>query len=230
MEKSNKLYKNIGIHVINSIFTVEKGNVKVLLVKRTNEPYKGMWALPSGALYNNELLESGSLRELNEKTGINNIDLIYSDIFDRIDRSEIMRMIGVSYIGVIDTKKALLNKETSKTSNADWFLINEIPSLAYDHNEIIKSTLNNLKSLILGTNILKGFFPNEFTIPELQKVYEAILNKKFDRRNFRKKLINLDLIKDTNKEVKFEGKRPAKLYKFNERIKNKNILLKYIFK
>ena len=95
MEITNKLYKNIGVHVISTLFTVDKGVIKVLLVKRTNEPYKDFWALPSGALYNNELLVTGAKRELKEKTGLVNIDLEFGTIFDALDRSKLLRMIGI---------------------------------------------------------------------------------------------------------------------------------------
>lgn len=223
MEVKNKLYQNIGIHVISSIFTVENGNIKVLLIKRTNEPFNGYWALPSGALYNNELLEIGAKRELFEKTGIKNINLKMIGLFDKINRSELMRMIGVSYLGVIDNKRVEIEKITQKTSNADFFKINEIPNLAYDHNEIIKKSLENLKVEITNSNILKNLFPDEFTLPELQKIYEAILDIKLDRRNFRKKLLSLNIIEDINQTKKFEGKKPAKLYKFKDKIENKNV-------
>lgn len=223
MEVKNKLYQNIGIHVISSIFTVENGDVKVLLVKRTNEPFNGYWALPSGALYNNELLEVGAKRELKEKTGIKNIDLDMIGIFDKVKRSDLMRMIGISYLGVIDNKRVQIEKITQKTSNADFFLINGIPTLAYDHNEIIENALEVLKSKITNSNILKNLFPEEFTLPELQKVYEAIIGSKFDRRNFRKRLLSLDLIEDTNQTRKFEGKKPAKLYRFKDRVEIKNV-------
>ena len=85
-------------------------------------------------------------------------------------------------------------------------------------------SLEKLKKSIVNSNILKTLFPNGFTIPEIQKTYEAILNKSFDRRNFRRKLLSLGLIYDTNKEINFEGKKPAKLYKFKEEISNKNVL------
>ncbi len=223
MEVKNKLYQNIGVHVISSIFTVESGNIKVLLIKRTNEPFNGYWALPSGALYNNELLEVGAKRELFEKTGIKNINLKMIGLFDKINRSELMRMIGVSYLGVIDNKRVEIEKITQKTSNADFFKINEIPDLAYDHNEIIQKSLEVLKTKIINSNILKSLFPGEFTLPEVQKVYEAILEKKLDRRNFRKKLLSLNIIEDINQTKKFEGKKPAKLYKFKDKIENKNV-------
>ncbi len=223
MEIKNPMYKNIGIHVITTLFTVERGVIKVLLVKRTNNPFKGLWALPSGALYNNELLITGASRELYEKTGIKNIDLEFTGLFDDINRSNLKRMIGISFIGVIDSNKVNLLKNTLKTDNADWVSINKIPNLAYDHNIIINKSLEELKSKILSTNILKTLFPQEFTMPEIQKVYEAILNKKFDRRNFRKKLLSLNIIDDTNKEIKFEGRKPAKVYIFKNNIDNKNI-------
>lgn len=223
MEKNNPLYKNQGMHVISSVFTVDKGEVKILLIKRTNEPYKGYWALPSGALYNNELMKSGAGRELKEKTGLNNINLEFVSMFDDIKRSELMRMFGASFIGIVDSSKIDLTVETSKTSNADWFKIDSIPSLAYDHNEIIVESLEVLKEKIVSSNILKSLFPKGFTMPELQKVYETILNKTFDRRNFRKKIISLNLIEDTNKKVIFEGRKPAKLYRFKDKVKNKNV-------
>lgn len=223
MKKNNPLYKNQGIHVISSIFTVNKGEVKILLINRTNKPYKGYWALPSGALYNNELLKDGAERELKEKTGLTNVDLEFISIFDGLKRSKIMRMFGASFIGIVDSSKINIINKTSKTSNADWFKIDTIPNLAYDHNEIILKSLEALKEKIVSTNILKSLFPDGFTMPELQKVYETILNKSFDRRNFRKKLISLDLIEDTNKKVIFEGKKPAKLYKFKDKIVNKNV-------
>ena len=123
-------------------------------------------------------------------------------------------MVAVGYIGVIDREKISLIKETLKTSNADWFNIECIPTLAYDHNEILNDAVNKLKEKIYEKDFLKDLFPSEFTLPELQKVYETILGEKLDRRNFRKKLLNLDLIEDTLKEKKFDGNKPAKLYKF----------------
>ena len=223
MEVHNPLYKEQGIHVITSIFTVEKGITKVLLIKRKNNPYKDMWALVGGALYNNEDLIDGVRREIFEKTGINNIDIYFSNVFGKVDRSPVMRMVATSFIGVIDSEQVSIFKETLKTSNSDWFPIDNIPDLAYDHNEILKDALECLKAKIVSTDILKALFPKGFTIPEVQKTYEAILNKEFDRRNFRKKLLSAGLIVDTNKTRLFEGKKPAKLYKFKNNIKSKNV-------
>ena len=132
MELKNPLYKDIGIHVICSLFTVDKGIVKVLLIKRKKEPFNNMWALVGGALYNNETLEDGIRREIFEKTGLKNINLYFSNIDDVVDRSPLKRMIAINYIGVIDKDNAIL-KHTEKTSDADWFSLDIIPDLAYNH-------------------------------------------------------------------------------------------------
>ena len=220
----NPLYKNIGIHVVNSIFTVDKGVMKVLLIQRTNTPYYGYWALPGGGLYNNELVVDGAKRELREKTGVTDVDLKMYKIFDRVDRSPLKRMIAIAFIGVVDVNKARLIKETNKTSASDWFDIKNIPELAYDYNEILEGAIDELKSLIQSTDILKSLFPEEFTLPELQQVFESILNTSFDRRNFRKKMLNSNYIIDTNKTINYKGKKPAKLYVLNKNISNKSIL------
>ena len=223
MEVYNSLYKNQGVHLIISIFTVDNGVTKVLLVKRKNEPYKGSWALVGGALYNNEDLLDGMKREIFEKTGIKNIDIYFSNIFGKVDRSPVMRMVATSFIGVLDHEKVSILTETLNTSNADWFSIDNIPSLAYDHNEILNDGLKFLKEKIVSTDILKALFPNGFTLPEIQKTYESILGTTFDRRNFRKKLLSMDLIVDTGKTKIFEGTKPAKIYKFNEKCAIKNV-------
>ena len=126
-----------------------------------------------------------------------------------------MRMVGISYLGVVDIDKVNVLRKTRKTDNANWFPITEIPNLAYDHNEILDDAIIHLKELIMRTNILKSLFPNYFTLPELKKVYESILGINLDRRNFRKKLLNEGLIVETNKTIKRGNSKPSKLYKFS---------------
>ena len=223
MDVRNKLYKNQGIHVITALFTIEQGIIKVLLIKRKNEPFLGDWVLTGGALFNNEDLETGALRELEEKTGITGVEIKQFKAFGKVDRSPVMRMVAVGFIGIIDSKRVNLLRETKNTSNADWFPIDKIPPLGFDHEEILHDALLELRKQIVKSNILKSLFPDGVTMPELQKTYEAILDKKFDRRNFRKKILNLDLIEDTNKSDKFEGNKPAKVYKFKDVIQDKDI-------
>ncbi len=223
MEVKNKLYKGQGIHVITALFTVEQGITKVLLIKRKNEPFLGDWVLTGGALYNNEDLEDGALREIKEKTGITEVKINQFKAFGKVNRSPVMRMVAIGFIGILDSKRVNLLRETKNTSNADWFPIDKIPPLGYDHEEILHDAILELRKQIVKTNILKSLFPDGVTMPELQKTYEAILDKKFDRRNFRKKILNLDLIEDTNRSDKFEGNKPAKVYKFKDKIVDKDI-------
>lgn len=223
MEIKNPLYKNIGAHVISSIFTIDKGKIKVLLIKRNNEPFKDKWALVGGAMYNNELIENAALRELKEKTNIDNIELTFVGVEDSLDRSPLQRMFAFNFIGLVDIEKVNLLKETTKTNDADWFSIDNIPSLAYDHNKVLSQSIEKLKEMIISSNILKKLYPNGFTIPEIHKVYESILGVEIDRRNFRKKLISQNIIIDTNETINFEGKKPAKKYKFNDEIQNKKL-------
>lgn len=223
MEVNNPLYKNQGVHVINAIFTVDRGVTKVLLIKRLNEPYKDFWALVGGALYNNEMLDDAVKREVFIKTGLNIDNSFLFDIFSDINRSPLMRMIAIGYISVVDASKIDVVKRTLKTSDASWMNIDDIPPLAYDHNLILEKAIEYLKLKIVSTNILSGIYPEGFTLPEIQKTYEAIFNKNFDRRNFRKKLLGLNLIYDTNTYRKFNGKKPAKVYKFIDDCVDKNI-------
>lgn len=213
MEITNELYKNQGIHVICCIFTIEKGKIKVLLIKRKNNPYNDMWALVGGALYNNEELECGLKREIKEKTGIEEIKFVQSGVFSDPSRSPLMRMVAISYVGILDFSKIEYLKNTLKTSDAQLFNIDNIPSLAYDHNCILTKGIKTLKENILSSDILNSFFPNGFTLPELQMVYEAILEKQIDKRNFRKKVISSNMIIETGEFIKFNGKKPAMIYK-----------------
>ena len=223
MDVKNKLYKDQGIHVIVSLFTVEQGITKVLLIKRKNEPFAGDWVLTGGALYNNEDLEVGAIRELKEKTGIENVSIKQFKSFGKVDRSPVMRMVAVAFIGIIDSKRVNVLRETRNTSNADWFPIDKIPPLGFDHEEILHDALLQLQKDIVKSNILRSLFPEGVTLPELQMTYEAILNKKFDRRNFRKRILSLDLLEDTNRLGKFGGNKPAKIYEFKKIIVDKDI-------
>ena len=216
MELKNPKYQNQGIHVIASIFTVDKGDVKVLLIKRKNEPYKDYWGLVGGALYNDEALFDGLNREIYDKTGLKNIDLRQCSVYDEIKSTPKFRMVAISYVGLIDHTKYSILKDTLKTSNADWFKLNEIPDLAYEHNEIIKQTIEYLKKQIFNTDLLKVIYPDGFTIPELQKITESIINKSLDRRNFRKKILSFKFIYDTGRERVVSGNKPAKIYNFKE--------------
>ena len=105
-------------------------------------------------------------------------------------------------------------KNTLKTSDCDWYPIDNIPTLAYDHNIILNEAIDVLKKRLNETDLLSNLYPNGFTMPEIQKIYESILDVKFDRRNFRKQLLNKGIIEDVHKNTVYNGKKPAKMYKF----------------
>ncbi len=208
----NPLYKNQGIHANLVLFTFDNDKLKVLLIKRTNEPFNNMWALPGGAVYNNETIDEAIKRELKEKTAITNVEFELFNVFSKIDRAPDMRMIGVGYFAIIDKSAVSFIKQTQKTQDAKWFDIDEVPNLAYDHNEMIDDAKQFLKSKIWQKGILKKLFPQGVTIPELYKLYTIVLGEGLDRRNFRKKLLLGEIISYSNKVVKNKGAKPSKLY------------------
>lgn len=225
MKVDNKLYKNQGIHVISSIFTIENGITKVLLIKRKNEPYKDKWALVGGALYNNETIIEGIEREILEKTGLKDVSLYQYGVFDEIGKTPSidMRMIAIGYLGLIDSSKVDIIKESTKTKDYHWVDISLVPDLAFTHNDMLNAAIEKLKELIINSDILKVLLPKEFTMPELQKVFEGILSKTYDRRNFRKKILSLGIVDDINKEISINGNKPSKLYKFKEKLEKKRL-------
>lgn len=217
MQTNNPRYKNQGVHTIVSLLTVENKKFKVLLIKRKNNPFNNYWALLGGALYNDESLESSVIREIKEKSGIENINPLMFKLFSDPNRAKEtgFRMLGVGYVALIDASAITFIKETIKTSDVAWFDIDDVPELAYDHNEVLMDSIKYLKSQIFKPQILKMLFPNTVTIPELISVFETILEEKQDRRNFRKKLLQENILIDCNCETQGEGNKPCKVYKIN---------------
>lgn len=202
-----------------NIFTVEKGKLKILLERKKEDPYKGYWILPNETLKKDTTLEVTIESILNRTINTSKIYTEQNYTFSGIDRYPGNRIISTSYIGLVDNKKVKLNQE----SELNWFNLNELPKIGYDHKEIIDSSKELLKTKLVNTTILKNLFPSEFTLPELQSVFESIMNKNLDRRNFRKKFLNLNLIEETGNNSVGGSGRPAKLYKFKENIKDVNL-------
>ncbi|MBQ4558328.1 MAG: NUDIX hydrolase [Clostridia bacterium] len=214
MNVNDSRYDNQGLHVVLALFTVDKGRFKVLLIKRKNEPFKNKWILVGGCAYNTETGEEAMARELKEKTTLQNINFEMFNVFTNPNRSPLKRMIAIGYIGVSDASIIQNFKQTEKASDADWFEIDRIPELGYDHKEILTEAIVTLKNKIFTSNIMKRLYPGNFTLPELQTTYETILGMKLDRRNFRKKLLSSNIIEETNQTIKNEKIKTTKLYKF----------------
>lgn len=213
-------YKNI-IESLVSIFTIENGEVKMFLLRKQAEPYKGYWILPSDILTIRETLEENVNNLIEDKLGIKNMHIEQCRIFSDPNRDADERIVGCSFIGLIDNVSVKLHKRDDVV--AEWFPINSIPKLGYDHSLIAEETIKYLRKRIVNSNLLKILFPSDFTFPELQKVYEQILDKPLDRRNFRKKFVNLGLIEDTNQKTEVHNGRPAKLYRFKDELREINL-------
>jgi 8-oxo-dGTP diphosphatase len=129
----------------------------------------------------------------------------------------------VSYLALIDSKTLEIKKEDRPDLELQWFNIDDIPKMGYDHEIIVKDSIKLLSKKLLNSKVLKNLFPSDFTLPEIQKVYEQILGRELDRRNFRKKFINLGLVTDTgDKNIGGNG-RPGKLYRFNEDLRERDL-------
>lgn len=216
MNDEFKHYYN-KIEVLVNVFTVDKGILKVLLLRKDDEPYQGYWMLPNGLLYENETIESCANDIVFEMTGLKNVDVRQSNVYSDIDRIPGNRIIADSLVGLVDSTTVKLENKNSYFE-CNWFDISSIPKTVFDHNKIINDSVEYLKDRMLNSNVLKGLYPSDFTLPEIQKLYEQILGKKLDRRNFRKKILNLGLIEPTgDKNIGFNG-RPAILYKFKDNI------------
>lgn len=212
---------NLSVETVISLFTVENGKIKILLEKKKEEPYKGYWALPNKKIEEHESLEEANMKIL-EKYNLQQMNVEQQHIFSDINRNPNNRVIAISNIGIIDSKTIEIKHEAIETDE-NWFSINELPKLAFDHNDIISDSFETFKLKLGMTSNLKKLYPSDFTLPELLETYRAILNKKIDRRNFRKKFVLLDLIEETGYKCTGTNGRPAKLYKFKEKIQDINL-------
>lgn len=211
------------LETLIGIFTVDKGKIKILLMHKKNDPYKGYWILPGAMVSNSETLEDNITNVVYDKLGLPTLYIEQCYTFSNLDRDPEDRIIATTFIGLINNITLKLKKEDRDGVELEWFDIDSIPKTGYDHDKIIHKLLDYFKRKIINSNILKILFPSDFTLPELQRVYEQILNVKLDRRNFRKKLINLGYIVDTGDVNEGYTGRPAKLYRFKEDLEEKNL-------
>lgn len=215
-----KSYYNI-IETLVGILCVDKGVLKVLLKKKQNTPYKGYWILPGGFLTNEETLEENVTKVIETSTNIKGIPFEQCHLFSHLNRDSEDRILASTFLAFTTKELAV-----TKISNIEygWFDLNKLPKLGYDHNIILQKISDvvraNVKNNTNGT--IYKLFPNDFTIPELQVFFEYLLNKKLDRRNFRKKLILQDIIEDTGFKTLGSAGRPGKLYRFKQKGEIKN--------
>lgn len=203
------------IEVLVNLFTVDKGKLNILLFRRDEEPFKGYWMLPSNLLMVSETIEECAKDTINEMAGLSDIYLKQCNVFSKVDRLPNDRIIANSLIGLIDNQTLLLKKQSRNYESA-WFPINALPKMVYDHGDILKDSIMFLRKQLTNVELLKKLFPSDFTMPELQNLFEEILGKELDRRNFRKKVVNMGILEDTGDKNNIKTGRPAKLYRFKD--------------
>jgi 8-oxo-dGTP diphosphatase len=197
------------------IFTLRDQELKILLVKRRCEPFKGDWALPGGFVHGDESLDEGAKRELEEETGVRDVYLEQLYTYGEPDRDPRERVITVAYFALIASDKIEI-RAASDAEAVAWFGMNEIPKLAFDHSTIIKTAHQRLVAKLDYSTIAFQFMAEEFTLSELQEVYESILQSEVDKRNFRKWVLALERIEETGEMKRSGPHRPAKLYRIKE--------------
>ena len=197
------------------LFTIQGGTLKVLLVKRERAPYRGAWALPGGLVGHDESVDSAALRELQEETNIGNIYLEQLYTFGEPNRDPRGRIITVAYYALVNWQQFQL-KARQRVTEASWFPVKRLPALAFDHQRIVDYALERLRNKINYTTVSFQLLPRQFTLTELQSAYEVILSQRLDKRNFRRKMLQLGILKGM-REFKANGRqRPARLYTFTE--------------
>ncbi|MES9872918.1 MAG: NUDIX domain-containing protein [Candidatus Sedimenticola sp. PURPLELP] len=194
------------------VFTIREQRLQLLLVKRGSEPFKGHWALPGGFVDIDEDLEACAKRELQEETGVSGVYLEQLYTFGKPDRDPRERVISIAYYALVASEKLEL-RAASDATDAAWFPLEQLPELAFDHNRVIEIAHERLVSKLGYSTIAFQFMPEQFTLSELQRVYEILRNEPLDKRNFRKWISTLDQIEETGEQRRTGNHRPAKVYR-----------------
>jgi len=196
-------------------FRLIDGELSVLLGKTAPESsFPGKWALIGGLVLNDETADCSATRHLRDKAGIDDIYKEQLYTFSALDRDPRGRVVSVAYV-------ALTNSDVQDRSKArvetKWCPVSSLPKLAYDHDEIVRVAIERLRSRLEYTTVVQFLLPDQFTLSDLQKAYEAIIGKEVDKRNFRKKILAAEVLKDTGKQRKEGTMRPAELYAFSSK-------------
>lgn len=194
------------------LFTILQKRLRVLLIQRADEPFQGSWALPGGFLAIEEDLESGAKRELEEETGISGLYLEQLYTFGAPQRDPRERVISVTYFALVPPHN-LSPRAGSDAKRVDWFALEALPPLAFDHEEILRLAHRRLLAKLQYSSLAFQFMPATFTLTELQGVYEILRNEALDKRNFRKWILSLDLIAPTEGLSRSGNHRPARTYR-----------------
>lgn len=211
-------YKQPSVTVDMVIFSVFDNELKVLLVERGMEPFKDRWAIPGGFVQINESLDETAQRELIEETGVKDVYLEQLYSFGEINRDPRGRVITISYFALVNADKVKL-KASTDVKDVKWFSIKKLPVLAFDHKKILDYALKRLKWKFEYTCVGFSLLPKKFKLSELQRLYEVVFDKKFDKRNFMKKVHSLNILKEEGIDESVPY-RPPTLYSLKNNIKD----------
>src|SRR5436305_153378 len=207
-------YPRAALTVDCVVFGFDEGDLKVLLIERGLEPFKGRWALPGGFVRVDETLDTAARRELQEEAGLSNVFLEQLYTFGAVGRDPRERVVSVAYYALVKLSEHSA-KAATDAANARWFAAAKVPRLAFDHAEILASAIERLKGKVRYQPIGFELLPPKFTLSQLQHLYEAVLETNLDKRNFRKKVLGFDLLLQL-KETQMAGRhRPAQLFRFD---------------
>lgn len=212
MSTQRQAYPYVAVDIV--IFTVDAGELKMLLVQVRDGPFAGRWAFPGGLVGLDESLEVAARRELSARTGLGDIYLEQLRTFGDPGRDPGARVVSTAYFALVPAKDLVVGN--GKYADVAWFAAARLPALAYDHAAIARAALERLRAKLAYTNIVYGLLPPEFTLGELQAIYEIILARRLDRRNFRKKILAVGLLRRLPRQRR-GAHRPAALYRFAAR-------------
>ena len=201
-------YESPSVTVDLIIFTIADETLKVLLIKRKNPPFKGMWAFPGGFVEIDESLEAAARRELEEETNISGIQLEQLHTFGAVNRDPRKRVITVAYLALVNTEH-LGVKAADDAAAAEWRSAYDPPKLAFDHAEILDHALARLRGGLDHTAMAFRLLPDTFTLTEAQRAYEIILDESLDKRTFRRKLLARGILKKLSETRKIGGTRES---------------------
>ena len=195
------------------LFTFTEGELRVLLIRRKHPPFEGCWALPGGFVGIDEPLEEAAARELFEETGVKDLYLEQLYTFGDPDRDPRGRVITVAYFAIMSADAAQSTRAGDDASETRWFDVYHLPPLAFDHERIIKYALVRLRYKLEYTALGFLLLPKEFTLSQLQQVYEVVLQERLDKRNFRRKILAQGIVEESGR-LHYGDHRPARLYRF----------------
>jgi 8-oxo-dGTP diphosphatase len=198
------------------VFGFDEAALKVLLIERDAEPFRGKWALPGGFVRADESLEEAARRELQEETGITRLFLEQLFTFGDVDRDPRERVVTVAYYALVKLSDHRV-RAASDATRAAWFAVDDLPALAFDHAAIVDVALARLKGKVRYQPIGFELLPPKFTLSQLQHLYETILERPLDKRNFRKKILSMEFLVELDEIEQDVAHRAARLYSFNRR-------------